>query len=743
MAARSLLVASLCLAVLDAAAAQESTPTPPNYVSTESNELPEIEVTAPSPIKAPAKPKRTTKTEPAQAGPAKPKRAAAQATGSSAVPEAPEAPPVPAPAAGIEAAPRALVISVESFAPVTIASEDEIARNGGATITDTLAAKPGIAASTFAPGASRPIVRGLDNYRVRVQENGIGSHDVSALSEDHAVPIDPASARRVEVVRGPATLRYGSQAIGGVVAVENERVPTFIPKSGVSGRLSGGLMSVDDGRDGSFEATAGSDGVAVHADGFKRSADDYDTPRGAERNSWVESEGGSVGASRVGSDGFAGVALVRTESQYGIPAETSHIELVQDKVLSAGEWRLGSAGVEAVRFWLGASDYAHNEIAEEGDVGSRFTNTEEEARAEVQHVPVATALGVLRGAAGIQWGHRNMRGQSFEGDSLLEPARTVTIAGFLFEELELGRRLRFQAAARIEQANIDGFGIEDPLGVAAGHAFERSFTPVSASVGFLYELPMDVVARLTGQYVERAPDAAELFSKGVHEATGTFEIGNPGLEMEKAEAVELGFRRARGALRFDASAYYTRFDGFIFKELTGAGCGDVLASCGVEDELEQLVFGQRDATFYGVEIASQYDIARLWRGLVGIDGQYDYVRGRFADGENVQRIPPQRAGGGFYYRDPSWFLRVGLLHAFAQGDLGINETPTAAYDLVSAEIAYTTSLQGHGALVPEMTIGIKGENLLDDEVRNHTSFKKDEVLEPGASVRLYGSLKLN
>lgn len=741
MVTRSVLAASLCLVALDAATAQEAPP-PSNAESSQVNELPEVVVTAPSPVAKAAKPKRTAKKETAPEGKSKPAAAKATATAPG-LAEAADAAPAPEPAPDVEAAPGTLLVAGDSFAAVTVATQGDIQSNGGATITDTLATKPGIAASTFAPGASRPIVRGLDNYRVRVQEDGIGTHDVSALSEDHAVPIDPASASRVEVVRGPATLRYGSQAIGGVVAVENERVPSFIPEHGISGRLSGGLTSVDDSRDGSFEASAGSSGVAVHADGFKRSADDYDTPQGREANSWVESKGGSVGASRVWRDGYAGVALVRTESDYGIPAETSHIEMVQDKILSKGEWRVGVMGVEAVRFWFGASDYAHNEIADTGDIGSRFTNTEEEARAEVQHVPVATALGEMRGAAGIQWGHRNMRGQSFEGDSLLEPARTETVAGFLFEELDLSRQLRFQAAARIEQANVDGFGIEDPLGVATGQAFERSFTPVSGSLGFLYELPMDVVARLTGQYVERAPDAAELFSKGVHEATGTFEIGNPDLVKEKAETVELGFRRAKGALRFDASAYYTRFDGFIYKELTGVGCGDVLASCGVEDELDQLVFGQRDATFYGVEIAGEYDVASLWRGTWGIDGQYDYVRGRFTDGENVQRIPPQRLGGGLYYRDPNWFARIGLLHAFEQDDLGLNETPTAGYDLVSAEVAYTQKLQGAGALVPEMTVGIKGENLLNDDVRNSASFKKDEVLQPGASVRLYGSVKLN
>ncbi len=254
---------------------------------------------------------------------------------------------------------------------------------------------------------------------------------------------------------------------------------------------------------------------------------------------------------------------------------------------------------------------------------------------------------------------------------------------------------------------------------------------------------MNVEARLTGQYSERAPHAAELFSKGVHEATGTFEIGNPNLEKEKAVTAEFGLRKSSGPLRFDGSVYYTEFDGFIFKELTGEGCGDFISTCGMEDELDQVVFGQRDATFYGLEIAAQYDVAKLWRGVWGIDAQYDFVRATFDGGENVQRIPPQRLGGGLYYRDPQLFSRVGLLHAFEQDDIGVAETPTEGYTLLSAEAAYTFESTGPNPVAPDFTLGIKGENLLDDEVRNHASFKKDEVLLPGASVRVFGTVRLN
>ena len=190
-----------------------------------------------------------------------------------------------------------LAASVEdAFVPITVVPSSDIVSTPGANLADSLQYRPGITGSNFAAGANRPVIRGLDNYRVRVQENGIGSHDVSALSEDHAVPIDPFSADRIEVVRGPATLRYGSQAIGGVVNASNDRIPEIIPPRGSSVETRGGLNSVDRGSDGAFKVTAGAGNFAVHADAFERHAGDYDTPAGKQFNTFVDSSGFAVGS---------------------------------------------------------------------------------------------------------------------------------------------------------------------------------------------------------------------------------------------------------------------------------------------------------------------------------------------------------------------------------------------------------------------------------------------------------------
>ena len=252
-----------------------------------------------------------------------------------------------------------------------------------------------------------------------------------------------------------------------------------------------------------------------------------------------------------------------------------------------------------------------------------------------------------------------------------------------------------------------------------------------------------MVARVTGQHVERAPDATELFYKGPHDSTATFEIGNPDLKIEGANTFELGFKRARGDFRFDVSVYRTNFSNFIYKRFTGAKCDDDFASCGTGTELDQIVYSQQDATFTGAEVLAEYDIARVWRGVWGVDGQYDFVHAVFKDGTFVPKMPPHRLGGGIYYRDVNWLARVNLLHAFAQHEFAAFDTPTPGYNLLNAELSYTTKLERQAGLTPEVTVGIRGENLLNDDIRNSVSYRKDEVLLSGVNVRLFGTVKLN
>jgi iron complex outermembrane receptor protein len=658
--------------------------------------------------------------------------------------------PLPAQA---ELQPGGGVIVGDTFAPVTVTTGDAIQRSPASNIADVLFTLPGITSTTFAPGASRPVIRGLDNYRVRLQEGGLATGDVSALGEDHAVPLDPLVADQIEVVRGPATLRWGSQAIGGVVQVTNNRIPEILRAPGIYSTFKGAFTSVDNGLEGAVLVDAYTKNFAFHADAFQRSADDYRIPGGRQPNTALRAAGGALGGTWFFDQGHMGFSVSHYASLYRVPGEeaTEHnirLDVDQIRFAGKGEYRPDAAAIEAIRYWIGVTRYKHDELGMEGGmpdgVLSTFHNREQEARVEIQHAPLATMLGALKGVLGAHFMNQRLSAEG-EASELLAPAHTQRLAAFVFEELKLGDTLRLQAAGRIERVHVRGTAATFPPGFLpppdepAEFAAVSRFTPMSAGVGLLKDLPWGLIASVTAQYVERAPEAPELFSKGPHHATETFEIGNPNLTKEAARTVELGLKRPRGDFRFEANAYHTRYAGFIFKRLTGIRCGEDFASCGMPgaDELTQVVYSQRDATFYGAEIVGQLDLVDLVGGTLGVDGRYDFVRARFADGTNVPRIPPQRVGGGVYWYSADWFVRVGLLHAFAQTAIAANETPTPGYNLLKAEIAYRKRFVEPGVGPREVVVGIVGDNLLNDDVRNHVAFNKNEVLLPGRTVRVF------
>ncbi len=674
--------------------------------------------------------------------------------------------PIQRPAAPVAPAGGGFVIPPGTFAPLTIVTGSEIDRDAARTLGDLLATRPGISTSGFAPGAaSRPVIRGLDNYRVRIQENGIGSHDVSEIGEDHGVPIDPLAARQVEVVRGPATLRWGSQAIGGVVSVTNNRIPDRLPNGGFAAEVKGGLGSADRSGEGSAIIDAGGGNFAIHADAFAREAGDYRIPSypylfppdpapavgKRQPNSAIRADGQSVGGSYIFGNGFVGVAIQRFASLYRVPGiestdELSRIDMRQTKITSKGEVRPEGSAIEAIRFWLGGTDYKHDELGVEAGVDSvhqTFTNKEYEGRAEVQFAPFEMRWASVRSAAGVQAGRQRLTAASEDG-GLFDPNRTTSVAGFLFTEFDFRQGTRAQAAGRIEHVGVRGSVPDlfvDPNTIIARNL---DFTPGSASAGLLQDLPMGVVASITGQYVERAPRGPELLSRGAHHATETFDIGNPNLGIESARTIEAGLKRAQGRVRFEANVYRTRYKGFIYRRLTGLTCGDTFADCESQGappggDLLEAIYSQRDANFTGAEAAAQLDVTPLGGGMLGIDGQYDIVRARFSDGTFVPRVPPQRFGGGVWWRHAQWFARVGMLHAAAQRRTGDNETPTGSFNLLKAELSHTSPLRtagGRGSL----TVGVTGDNLLDEDVRNHVSFRKDQVLQPGRSVRAFAKI---
>jgi iron complex outermembrane receptor protein len=283
----------------------------------------------------------------------------------------------------------------------------------------------------------------------------------------------------------------------------------------------------------------------------------------------------------------------------------------------------------------------------------------------------------------------------------------------------------------------------DAGGQIASTPASPGYTPKSVSFGLIQNLPFDLAASLTAQYVERAPKPAELFSGGGHDATVTFDKGNTNLGIEAAQSLELGLRRAQGPFRFEATAYITKFKGFIYRRLTGNTCDDAgVCGPGVGD-LNEAIYSQADALFRGAEFQSQWDFTPLGPGMFGVEDQFDVVRATFSDGSNVPRIPPLRIGGGVFWRDAQWLARLRLIHAFAQNNIAnVAETTTPGYDDLRAELSYNwKAAKPRLDQISEFTLGVSGSNLLNRDIRNSVSYSKDEVEMPGASVRLFAAVK--
>ncbi|MDE2378394.1 TonB-dependent receptor, partial [Bradyrhizobium sp.] len=653
-------------------------------------ELPAVAVTAPSPaVRRPTVPART---------------AARIAHGTARNRErGPEAAPA-APPQG------ALPIVADQFATVTVVPNEDILRAGGGQLGDLLFAKPGITGSGFAPGASsRPIIRGLDNNRVGIVENGTNGGGASDLGEDHFVPIDPLATSQVEVVRGPAALRYGSTSIGGVVSATNNRIPDSLPTCAapqpapcVTAETRTAFSSVDRGAEGGVLLDGGAGHFAVHADAYGRKTSDYGIPgypylfdqtrpvNGRQPNSATQSDGASLGGSYLFQGGFIGAAITQNDSLYHIPGidgadHNTRIDGHQTRINVKGEVRPDAAAIEVIRLWAGATDYRHNEIgllvpADPTTDGVRqtFTNREQELRTEVQLMPFNARFAEVTTTFGLQAGHQELTAPSPDNpgtpfNGLWDPNRNDRVAGYAFNEFRFGGETRAQIAGRIEHVELHGTTPDFPADYLpngapqAAVARTPAYTPKSGGIGLLRDLPGGMVGSITAQYVERAPRPAELFSRGAHDATDTFDIGNPNLAIETARSVEVGLRKATGPFRFEATAYATRFHNFIYRRLTGVMCNDDFASCGTPGaELNQAIYSQRDATFRGGEFQSQLDVGPFEGGIWGIENQLDVVRATFTDGSNVPRIPPLRIGGGLFWRDANWLMRINLLHAFAQ-----------------------------------------------------------------------------
>ncbi len=588
------------------------------------------------------------------------------------------------------------------------------------TLGETLSAQPGMSSSYFGPGASRPIIRGLGGDRIRVLQNGTGTQDASVTSPDHAVSVEPFLVKRIEVVRGPASLLYGSSAVGGVVNVIDHRIETDLPDRRISGVVDARHGSVSD----EFAYGAAADIALVkadthawvlHLDGFKREADDVRTPAGRLVNSAIDSDGASIGLSYVGDTFNAGINYNGFNSLYGTVAEPDvEIDLRQRRVDFAAEVKQDFGIFTGARLKFATADYEHVEL-EAGAPGTTFTNTGYDGRLELLHAPLAGFTGV--------WGVQSVRSDfDIEGaEAFMSPSLTETNSLFIFEETKVNA-FTWQFGARVEHQSIDTRANANFPGSQS-----RDDTTVSLSGGVVYAINPDYTAAFSVTGTERAPNAQELYSNGPHIGTASFEVGDPSLNTEKSIGVELSVRKLTGFVTGSFNLFANRFDGFIFEEDTGAiDPGDPFDP---DDDLPIYQFVQRDALFYGAELETLWHLHQGDLHNFDLKLNLDYTRAQQCNGDDLPRIPPLKGLIGLAWTGGPWSAGVDWQLVADQNRAAPGETDTDGYTLLSAYAGYRIV---KGPVVYDLFL--RGTNLTNEEARMHTSFLKNIAPLPGRAV---------
>ena len=562
-------------------------------------------------------------------------------------------------------------------ASVSSLSGAELRERGQASLGETLSGLPGVASTYFGPHASRPTVRGLDGERVRLLTNSQPSHDVSALSYDHALPADVLSAERIEVLRGPATLLYGGSALGGVVNVLDNRIPRE-PIEALQGRVQLQGSSGERGRAAAAQLEGGDGRQAWHVDAFERRSGDLRVPHAAGRvpNSAGEARGGALGWSVFGEGRRLGLAASSHRSGYGTVAEDdARIGMRSDRLAFEGEWLAPAAGWHSLKLQGAASDYRHTE-SEPGEAATVFAKRGEDLRLEARHA----RLGPLEGVLGLQWEHSRFQADG-EADKLFMPhTRRLSQALFALETWRTSWG-QLQAGARLERVDLRSNGSPVATQFAMG---ERGFGPRSAAFGG----HVDVAGgwRATGQLAHsaRAPSEAELYANGPHLASQTWETGNDRLGLERSNTLELGLERQAGPHPLRLGLYESRFSNFIGLLPTGRTLG--------ADALPEYAYEGVRARLRGVEASGQSRVlqgALQGRGTLELQWRADRV---FADnqstGEPLPRIAPWRLGASAVYRQGDWRAQLGLDHAGAQRRVPAGSAATAAYTLWHAGVSY-------------------------------------------------------
>jgi len=617
--------------------------------------------------------------------------------------------------------------------PATILKGRELNEKIQPTLGETLNGQPGVSATYFGPGASRPIIRGLGEDRVRILQNGTSVLDVSNVSPDHAVASDPSSIRSVEVVRGPATLLYGPNAVGGVVNVIDDRIPQKRSDGAMpTGNFASHYGTVDDAKSISGAANWGTGPFAFHIDafnretgnieipGFARSAQlrqqdpQADEPQGTLPNSFTDSQGGALGSSYIWDQGFIGVSYSGMDSLYGtVVEEDVTIDLEQRRWDLRGAFQNPNTWIKEINYKAGFTDYAHVEL-EGAEIGTQFLIEGHNARVELIH----EKIGLFEGAAGLETQFSDF--SALGAEAFLPQVDNRVNSIFAFEEVKLNP-FALQFGLRYDHQSNETAGLD------------LDFDALSTSAAVVYNPADDYAITLALGYSQRPPTYVELLADGLHVATGIFEIGDTTLGNEESISLDLSLRKNAGRVTGSVSGFYYRFNDFISLQPTGNNFIDE------GETFPEFAYLASGADFFGGEIEAALHLLEpvaSGESKPPVSERLDLIlRSDFVhaedrnSGEALPRIPPFRSSITLDYQRNDFGARLEGQWAANQDRIADDELPTDGHFLVNAGLSYDLTISDVAT-----TFYVKAVNLLDQEARQSTSFLKDIAPLPGRGL---------
>jgi iron complex outermembrane recepter protein len=639
---------------------------------------------------------------------------------------------------------------------------DELQRDAAATLGDTLQNQVGIASSSFGPGVGIPMIRGLGGKRIEILQNSSSVGDASDISPDHAIATEALLAERIEILRGPATLRFGPGAIGGVVNVIDNRIH-LSAFEGIEGALESRYSSGNDGVATVARFDAGNGPLNLHLDGVSRDSndvkipgladlDDSDSSNGFIANSDARADSLSAGASWVQGNSVMGFSVSHLDNNYGLPpashgahsedSDVGHDDIVvridMQQTSYQGKLLLSNLGdfFDRLNVDVSYTDYQHKEQEFDLDTGDRAISSTIEAQsrelhAELTHLERAGWFGTM----GLQVSSRDF-GSS--GEESFIPASTTSRQGLYWLEETAIADNNLEVGIRFDRQKIE----------MADQSLSLDHDSVNIGASWIAPLSEHHRLSLTLAHSERAPAAEELLTLGTHVATNSYEIGNTRLSGESSNSIELTWvyeGDEESLLTFRGSVYHNQFSNFIFQQDTGLSLSHDLEDMGFEglqacssaladfsnsldeytDAITCYLFEQRDATFSGIELESSYQLS----DSQSIELQADLVRGQFTAGSNrdIPRLPPAKIRASYVVESDHWRAALNITRAAAQNNAGENQMSTLGYTRLDASLSYNQ---------PNWSIFIQGQNLTDRDIRNATSFLREIAPEAGRNLTI-------